>query len=163
MELQGSAALDLRLALDNPLVASRSDVLLDHLLTEASGVSLLEGLEKRGKPVTVEVAGGMPRLWPDADADGTTWMRWVGPRTVLGVSGPAAEWEGETVRWARILTEEDTREVLTVLERRVSADDRAGVAAAREALAIPVDVLPLPDDSVEAEDPAEPTSPDPKP
>lgn len=141
-ELAGSAALSLRLALQNGLGPERT-VRAANWLAGGGTLTSVEGLAEAGEPVTAVVSAGRPRFWPSRDEDGSTWMGWVGERQWVGApTGPDSTFETDAIGWSRTTTDGVTTEVLLVKDRRVSGEIRDALAVRREAqdmpLAIPI-------------------------
>ncbi|TNE91272.1 MAG: hypothetical protein EP330_05670 [Deltaproteobacteria bacterium] len=156
--LSGSAALSLRLALLDAVGPDRAATLA-HWLSDGGVVTATEGLGEAGADVKLTIEGGSPRLWP-ADSEGPVWMGWVGPRAWPS-EGPDGEYVGDAVTWRRKTTDKGlTVEVLDVRDRRVSAEERAAVDAARAALPDAAPDAPVDGEPTATEDDATPTDGD---
>ena len=137
-ELAGSAALNLRLWIDEIPDAHRRTALAHRMAGPLATLVDVSGVGEAGAPISATAKRGDgiitdPLALPPLRDDGTTWVDTVGERWIrwAGRQAPDSAFDGEALAYKRYMEDDDLIEVLTLRSRLIGADDLKGLEAAR--------------------------------
>jgi hypothetical protein len=136
--LQGPPALMLRVWLQDVAAEDRPNAIAARFAGAGATLEKAEGIEVAGGAIKLLIKGPTPAdplALPEPDEDGSTWAVWAGERRaerpLSGEPGEPVDLDLGAVRYQRKVEDGRLVEILDVKDRRIPADARAKLEAAR--------------------------------